>query len=181
MLQVTFELDAPFPVDSVIWGDVVLADSPDPELLLEAWKNPSLSARSADPILSLRSTELLGSHQLRRQFRQYLMYNNNAIEVAHICSYNCSASRSPLMAMNQDGTSLRNCPVDESARVGEVDEEINVVEVFDRNPQVFDPTSGLVGWDRVQADGHDVSDPPIRYGSRSASSSQTTSEADEAR
>ena len=71
ILQGVIDLHAPFLVDSVIWRDIVLADPPEHELLLEACTNPDLLACSTDHILSICSTELLSCHQLEYRSCQY--------------------------------------------------------------------------------------------------------------
>jgi len=153
-LQRTFELHAPVPVDSVIRCDVVTANSPDHELLLEAGSEPDLFTRSADQVLSLSSVDVPGGHQ--------------------ICSYDGGTPSQPLFAMHQNRTSYGNGLVDEVARDREVNKDIRVVLVFDRNPQPLDPASGNIRWNGVRADGHDMSDPPLRYGSGSASGDQVS-------
>ena len=77
--------------------------------------------------------------------------------------------------MHQDRASLSNSLVNEVARGREMDKEIRVVNVFDRNPQLPYPASRNVSWDRVRADGHDMGDPPLRDRSRSASGDQAVS------
>ena len=93
--------------------------------------------------------------------------------MTHVCGHDCSTPGQPLVAMNQDSTSLRNGRVNELARGREVDEEIRVVNVLHRNPQLFYPASRNISWDRVHTDRHDVSNPPLRDGSRGSSSDQT--------
>lgn len=78
--------------------------------------------------------------------------------------------------MHQNHTSFGDGLVDELARSGEMNEEVRVVNVFDRNPQLLDPASGKVGWDGVRADRHDVGDPPLGQCSRSPSSDDTIGE-----
>lgn len=92
--------------------------------------------------------------------------------MAHICSHNSGTPRYPLAAMDQNRASFGNGLVNEVARGGEVNDEIRVVDVLDRNPQLLDPAGGNVSRDRVRADGYDMGDPPLRYGSRSASGDQ---------
>jgi len=94
---------------------------------------------------------------------------NRGSRCAHVCSYDRSASRQPLVTVHQDRASLGDGLVNEPARGGEVDEKIRIVDVFDWNPQLPDPASGNVSWDWVRADGHDMGDPPLRYSTRSPS------------
>ena len=96
--------------------------------------------------------------------------------VTDVCSHDCSASRQPFAAMDQDRASFGYGLVNEPARGGEVDEKVRVVNVFDRNPQLLDPASGNVSWNGVRADRHNVGDPPLRYSSRSPSGDQTIRE-----
>lgn len=63
--QGVINLHAPLPVDPVIWRDVVLADAPEHELLVETRINPSLFTCSADDIHGLCSTTALTSHELK--------------------------------------------------------------------------------------------------------------------
>ena len=85
-LQGIVDLHAPFLVDSVVWRDVVLADPPEHELLLEARIDPDLLARSTDHVLSLRSAILSTSHQLECRSHQYSMHRK-AIGVADALTY----------------------------------------------------------------------------------------------
>lgn len=179
MLQRTFELHTPFLVDSVIRRDAVLTDSPDHELLLEASSKPDLFTRSADDFLGLRSAEFSGGHQLERRFHQYLTFNI-PIGMTHICSYNGGTPRYPLVAMYQNRASFSDGLVNEVARGGEMNKKIRVVDVFDRDPQLPDPASRDISWDRIRADGYDMSDPSLRYSSGSASSDQAIRETNEA-
>jgi hypothetical protein len=78
--------------------------------------------------------------------------------------------------MDQDRATFGDGLVNEVARAREVNEEIGVVDVLNRNPQLFDPASRNVSWDWVRADGHDVSDPSLRYGPRSTSGDQAIRE-----
>jgi len=63
--------------------------------------------------------------------------------------------------MHQDHASFGHSLVNEPTRGGEVDKEIRVVDVFDRNPQLLNPASRNVSWDGVRANRHDVGDPPL--------------------
>jgi hypothetical protein len=121
--------------------------------------------------LSLGSVEVPGGHQLKHRFDQNLLCKI-VIGVAHICSYDGGTPSQPLFAMHQNRTSFGDGLVDEVARGREVNKDIRVIPVFDRNPQPFDPASGNIRWNGVRADGHDMSDPPLRYGAGSASSDQ---------
>ena len=98
--------------------------------------------------------------------------------MAYICSYDSSTSRHPLLAVDQNRAPFGDGLVDETARGREVNKEIRVVSVFDRNPQLLDPASRNVSWDRIRTDGDDMGDPPLRYGSRGASGDQAIREAD---
>lgn len=75
--------------------------------------------------------------------------------------------------MYQNCASFSDGLVNEITRGGEVDDKILVVNIRYRNPQLPNPTSRNVSWDRVRADGHNVSDPSLGYGSRSTSGDQT--------
>ena len=96
--------------------------------------------------------------------------------MAHVCSYDGRASGQSLFAMDQNRSSFGEGLMNEVAGGREVNEDVRVILVFDRNPQLSDPASRNVSWNGVRADGHDVSDPPLRYGSRSASSDQAAGE-----
>lgn len=62
MMQGILDPHAPLLVDSIIWRDVVLAETPERELFLEARINPDLLTRSANSVLSVGSAEPLTSH-----------------------------------------------------------------------------------------------------------------------
>jgi len=83
--------------------------------------------------------------------------------------------------MHQNRASLSDGLVNEFARGREVDEEIGVVNVFDRNPQLLNPASRNVSWDGVRADRHDVGDPLLRYSSRGLSGDYAVRETEEPR
>ena len=86
VLQGIGDLHAPFLVDTVIRRDVVLADSPEHELLLESRIDPDLLARSTDYILSICGTKLSSGHQLEYRSHQHSMYKK-AIRVVGALTY----------------------------------------------------------------------------------------------
>ena len=64
--------------------------------------------------------------------------------------------------MYQNHASLGNGLLNELARSGEVNEEVRVANVLDRNPQLPDPASRNISWDGVRTDRYDVGDTPFR-------------------
>ena len=73
-MQGIVNLHAPLLVNPVVWCDVVLADLPEHELLMEARLNPDLFAYSAKRILSFGRANLLSSHHLKNRLFQHSMY-----------------------------------------------------------------------------------------------------------
>ena len=85
-MQGILDLQAPLLVDPIVRCDIVLADSPKHELLLEARDNPDLLTRSADCILGLCSVEPPSRHQLKCRSRQHSIHKK-ATGVAEALTY----------------------------------------------------------------------------------------------
>jgi len=73
-MQGVVDPHAPFLVDPVVWRDVVLAELPEHELLLETRVKPDLLANSTKRVLSCGPANVLSSHHLKYRSFQRSMY-----------------------------------------------------------------------------------------------------------
>jgi len=80
----------------------------------------------------------------------------------HICSHDSGTARPPFAGMHQNHASLSYGLVNEPARGREVNEQVHEFDVGDWKPQLLDPASRNISWDRISADRDDVGNPPLR-------------------
>lgn len=133
---------APLPVNPLILMRVVLAQLEQDELLLKSWQDPDLFSGLADHLNRPCYANALGKHE--------------------ICSYDSGTPGDTLNAVYETHAVRRHGLMDEPARRREVNEQVCIVDVLHRDPQVPVARRGVIRRDRLGADRHDVGDTAFR-------------------